>query len=198
MAQKNLDAETTDRLIDKAIEIFSAKGYGATKLTDITNSLSISRGPVYYHFKDKLGLYGAAFDRFETGLRRAHKNVFSSDKPLMEQMEDMIFDFVVHISVFGDNFFFMVDDLPELKEISTRYHTMNWELYEDKLNMVKKAQEQGVLKKSMTPKAIVDYIYLVYFAILEGVNSNILKDYSSEEIREWIHIQFYGLNAKIR
>ncbi|QSX09180.1 TetR/AcrR family transcriptional regulator [Alkalibacter rhizosphaerae] len=197
MTATNLDKETADRLIDKAIEIFSTKGYSATKLTDITDSLSISRGPIYYHFKDKLGLYAAAFDRFEEGLRTIHNRVFSTNKILMDQMEDMIFDFVKHISVFGDNFFFMVDDIKDLEEISKRYHTMNLELYEDKIRLVEEAQKQGQLKPTMTPKKIVDYVYLVYFAILEGINSNILESYSDEEIKEWIRIQFYGLNVRI-
>lgn len=198
MANKNMDKETIDKLIDRAIEIFSTKGYGATKLTDITNSLSISRGPVYYYFKDKYGLYRAAFDRFEEGLRQIHQEVFSTDKPLMIQVEDMIFQFVKHISVFGDNFYFMVDEIPELEEIRARYHTMNQELYEDKFKMVQDAQKKNLLKTTMEPKAILDYIYIVYFAILEGVNSQILSDYTDDEIKNLIHIQFDGLNNRIQ
>jgi len=195
--EKNLDKETIDKLIDKAIEIFSTKGYGATKLTDITNSLSISRGPIYYYFKDKYGLYSAAFDRFEKGLREIHEAVFSTDKPLMDQMEDMIFEFVKHISVFGDNFFFMVDEIIELKEISARYHAMNRELYEDKIRMVEAAQKKGIILSAMTSKLIVDYVYLVYFAILGGFNSVILEGYSEKEIKDSIRMQFEGLNHRI-
>lgn len=196
--EKNLDKETIDRLIDKAIEIFSTKGYGATKLTDITNSLSISRGPIYYYFKDKYGLYSAAFDRFEKGLREIHEAVFSTDKPLMDQMEDMIFEFVKHISVFGDNFFFMVDEISELKEISARYNAMNKELYDDKYKMVEEAQKKGTIKSDMTPKFIVDYVYLVYFAILGGVNSVVLEGYNEKEIKDAIKMQFDGLNDRIK
>ena len=195
--EKNLDKETIDRLIDKAIEIFSTKGYGATKLTDITNSLSISRGPIYYYFKDKYGLYAAAFDRFEKGLREIHEAVFSTDKPLMDQMEDMIYEFVKHISVFGDNFFFMVDEISELKEISARYNAMNRELYDDKYKMVEAAQKDGSISSAMTPKFIVDYVYLVYFAILGGFNSVILEGYSEKEIKDSIRMQFDGLNNRI-
>lgn len=195
--EKNLDKETIDKLIDKAIEIFSTKGYGATKLTDITNSLSISRGPIYYYFKDKYGLYSAAFDRFEKGLREIHEAVFSTDKPIMDQMEDMIFEFVKHISVFGDNFFFMVDEISELKEISARYQAMNRELYEDKIRMVEAAQKKGIILSAMTSKLIVDYVYLVYFAILGGFNSVILEGYSEKEIKDSIRMQFEGLNHRI-
>lgn len=198
MPETSTDKETIDILIERAIEIFSTKGYAATKLTDITNSLSISRGPVYYYFKDKYGLYSAAFNRFEEGLRSIHSSVFATEKSLMQQMEDMIFEFVKHISVFGDNFFFMVDEIPELSEISIRYNAMNLELYEDKIRMVEAAQKEGSLKSTLSSKTIVDYVYLVYFAILGGVNSVILSGYTDEEIRDLIHVQFHGLNSRIR
>jgi len=198
LPETSTDKETIDILIERAIEIFSTKGYAATKLTDITNSLSISRGPVYYYFKDKYGLYSAVFNRFEEGLRSIHSRVFATDKSLMQQMEDMIFEFVKHISVFGDNFFFMVDEIPELSEISIRYNAMNLELYEDKIRMVEAAQKEGSLKSTLSSKTIVDYVYLVYFAILGGVNSVILTGYTDEEIRDLIHVQFHGLNSRIR
>ncbi|MCE5256280.1 MAG: TetR family transcriptional regulator, partial [Spirochaetaceae bacterium] len=41
------DVSLKDELIQKAIEVFSRKGYEATNLTDITDALGISRGPVY-------------------------------------------------------------------------------------------------------------------------------------------------------
>jgi TetR/AcrR family transcriptional repressor of nem operon len=69
-----------NELIKKATDIFSIKGYEATNLTDITNSLGISRGPVYYHFKDKYGLYKAAFERFDSDVREAHAEIITQYK----------------------------------------------------------------------------------------------------------------------
>lgn len=195
--EKKNENVTMDLLIDKSIEIFATKGYSAAKLTDITNSLSISRGPIYYYFKDKYGLYNAAFNRFEGGLRTIHSDVFSKNLPLMEKMEIMIFEFVKHISVFGHHFFFGIEEIPELHDINLRYQTMNREFYEDKLHMVEDAQKLGTMKDTITPKAIVDYVYLVYFAMLEGINSGILHGYTDTQLKGWIHIQFKGLLLEI-
>ncbi len=192
--QKNMNNELIDQIIEKAIEIFSIKGYAATKMTDITSSLSISRGPVYYYFEDKLGLYEAAYNRYEKGVRLIHQEVFSTDKHLMVQMEDLIFRTVKHISKFGDSFYFMVDKIPELSEINIRTLEIYQEFYNDKLKRVQDAQKNGLLKISMEPKAIVDYFHIVYYGIIESMNNKILEGYTDDEIKKMISIQFNGLN----
>lgn len=42
MIYANTDKEIMDEIKKKAIEIFAAKGYAATKISDIADSLSIS------------------------------------------------------------------------------------------------------------------------------------------------------------
>lgn len=184
-----------EKLIAKAIEIFSVKGYEATKLTDITDALGVSRGPVYYHFKDKLGLYVAAYERFEVGLRSIHKSVFSQDKPIMDLMEEMIYEFVKHIAVFGINFFFNINNIEELSEISQKYNSMNAELYWDKIEFVKAAQSRGELRNDFEPKMLVDYIYLVYFGIIDGTNYEILVDYSDSQIKNMVKLLNLGIRT---
>lgn len=44
---------TKDKIIAKAIKLFNKNGFGAVSLFEIANSLSMSRGNLTYHFKDK-------------------------------------------------------------------------------------------------------------------------------------------------
>lgn len=45
--------ETMHRLCGKGLEIFHAKGYYNTRLDDILNELSLSKGAFYHHFRSK-------------------------------------------------------------------------------------------------------------------------------------------------
>ena len=98
MIYANTDKEIMDEIKKKAIEIFAAKGYAATKISDIADSLSISRGPIYYYFQDKFGLYNSAYNHFEEELmkmfneRAAFYSALDSDPSLKENISEKIFD----------------------------------------------------------------------------------------------------------
>ena len=53
-----------DEALDKAILVFSAHGYSATSITDLTSALNLTAGSIYKAFKDKRGLFEAALERY--------------------------------------------------------------------------------------------------------------------------------------
>ncbi|WP_292661789.1 TetR/AcrR family transcriptional regulator [Nitratifractor sp.] len=50
---------TKEKIRQKALEFFSAKGYEGTTLDDIAGACGITKPAIYYHFKDKAALYEA-------------------------------------------------------------------------------------------------------------------------------------------
>jgi AcrR family transcriptional regulator len=182
-----------NELIKKAIEIFSIKGYVATNLTDITDALGISRGPVYYHFKDKYGLYKAAFERFDKDVRESHGRIISQDKHIINFMEDVIYDCAERNTRFGTNFFFGIDTVEELSPIKEQYNRMNADIYQEKIDYVNKAKEKGEVKRSIDPKQIADLIYIIYLGLLNALQIKMLSDYSEGEVRNLIRILLLGI-----
>ena len=70
------DAEATrNKLLDAALEVFHAKGVAGASLTDVAVAASVTRGAIYWHFKDKMDLFGALISRsalpFEAALDSA-------------------------------------------------------------------------------------------------------------------------------
>ena len=58
------DAEATrDRLLDAAEQVFYERGVAGASLADVANRAGLTRGAVYWHFKDKLDLFGAVVQR---------------------------------------------------------------------------------------------------------------------------------------
>jgi AcrR family transcriptional regulator len=45
--------DTRDRILDIALELFTAKGYEKTSLREIAEQLGFSKAAIYYHFKSK-------------------------------------------------------------------------------------------------------------------------------------------------
>lgn len=62
--------ETRHRILEAAVELFEARGYSATRIQDIADMTGLTRGAVYWHFKNKDELYLHIFRMFERRLDR--------------------------------------------------------------------------------------------------------------------------------
>lgn len=65
MARRTKEAaqETRTRLLDVAIDVFHAQGVSRATLADIATAAGLTRGAVYWHFRNKADLFHAMFDR---------------------------------------------------------------------------------------------------------------------------------------
>jgi AcrR family transcriptional regulator len=50
--------------LDKALRVFSERGYHAASISELTEAMELASGSVYKAFKDKRGIFLAAFDRY--------------------------------------------------------------------------------------------------------------------------------------
>ncbi len=55
--------ETRERLLDAAEAVFRQRGVTRTSLAEIATAAGVTRGAVYWHFKDKAALFNAMCDR---------------------------------------------------------------------------------------------------------------------------------------
>ena len=54
---------TRNRLLDAAEHVFAEKGVSRTSLHDIAEAAGVSRGAIYWHFKNKADLFNAMLER---------------------------------------------------------------------------------------------------------------------------------------
>ncbi len=54
---KDEAVETRNQILDAAERVFSERGVSRTSLTDIADAASVTRGAIYWHFKDKADLF---------------------------------------------------------------------------------------------------------------------------------------------
>ncbi len=55
--------ETRNRLLDAAERVFHERGVARTSLAEIAEAAGVTRGAIYWHFKDKADLFEAMMDR---------------------------------------------------------------------------------------------------------------------------------------
>jgi TetR/AcrR family acrAB operon transcriptional repressor len=55
--------ETRERIIDAAEDVFHAQGVSRTSLADVAQAAGVTRGAIYWHFKNKTDLFNAMCER---------------------------------------------------------------------------------------------------------------------------------------
>ncbi len=59
-------SQTTEKkILDAALELFFKKGYSATSISEITNSVGMTKGALYSHFKSKQELLQRLFHEYQ-------------------------------------------------------------------------------------------------------------------------------------
>lgn len=61
-------AVTRQKVLEAALTVFSEKGYTASKLDDVAQAANVTRGAIYWHFKDKADLFNTLVR--EVGMQR--------------------------------------------------------------------------------------------------------------------------------
>lgn len=61
--------ETRDRIIVAAVEVFFVKGISKTSLADIADAANVTRGAIYWHFKNKADLFDAMCQRIRSPIQ---------------------------------------------------------------------------------------------------------------------------------
>lgn len=62
--------QTRQKVIEAALKLFSRNGYSQTTLAMIADEAGYSRGPIYWHFKNKDELYDAVLSYSQTPLQQ--------------------------------------------------------------------------------------------------------------------------------
>ncbi len=64
-------AQTAQRILDSATELFGAHGFADASLDDIARVAGVTRGAVYHHYRNKAGLFEAVAARLQSKIAGA-------------------------------------------------------------------------------------------------------------------------------
>ncbi|MDF1485556.1 TetR family transcriptional regulator [Ramlibacter sp. H39-3-26] len=81
---------TRSRLLDAAESLFHARGVARTSLGDIAQAAGMTRGAIYWHFKDKADLFNAMMERVKLPLENAYHAGQDDDGSPLERMRSVI------------------------------------------------------------------------------------------------------------
>ena len=78
---------TRERILDAAMELFSAKGFHDTKLDEIVAEASASKDSIYFHFPNKEKLFIALVDQFADLIERRAKEAIAGEADSIRRVQ---------------------------------------------------------------------------------------------------------------
>ena len=88
-------------VLDKAVEVFWAKGYEATSVQDLVDAMGIQRGSIYATFGGKHQLFLSALDRYGDMVVKKLLEILESQASAIESIELFFAQLVEHLLTAG-------------------------------------------------------------------------------------------------
>ena len=90
-----------EEVLDKAVEVFWAKGYEATSMQDLVDAMGIQRGSLYATFGNKQQLFLQSLERYGKVVVKQFLDILESKPSAIESIDEFFAQLVEHLLTAG-------------------------------------------------------------------------------------------------
>ena len=174
-------------IMDAAMLLFMEKGYENTTTQDIVNKVNISRGLLYYHFKNKEDILYCLVERYsEKLLRDIHVIVNDDDKTAIEKIRAFIDATIIstdNVSAEGTELQKTVD----LEENRYMLDKLSHKLIEKLTKYFERIINQGISEKVFSvkyPSETAEFLMTAYVFISNNIG---IKASKKEPVKDYLN-----------
>lgn len=192
--------KTRAKIMESALDVFSEKGFSGASLTEISSRVGVTKGALYWHFRNKDDLLLQLVEELCRRGEEDVKNAFRSDNPA-EMMRSYYKEAFEHVAADSRHkkiykIIQKQDELPEEIQKSIRQTMKNY--IESEKAMVeeafRKGQERGSIRKDISPAAAAEVVSSTFHGLGVLHMSGIL----SKEFPQYINILFDAFDKEFR
>ena len=164
MAQKG--TQTRRKIVDKALQLFSVKGYYHTSINDILAATGLTKGGLYGHFASKEDIWYAVYEEAVSIWKGLVFKGIRSDSDPLERVEKFIENDLINYlgaDVFEGGCFF----LNMLVELSGQSASMSRQILRGFVRLsallrswLQEAAREGLLKEALDLKETANFIII--------------------------------------
>lgn len=195
--------QTKNQILDSAVKVFSNKGFNAARLTDIAESAGVTRGAVYWHFRDKSEIFEAVSEKFFGEYLQLIEGVDEKNLTPIQKVEEILWQVLARSQENQNMFKIMRAQVLFFERIGTSIEDAfpNIDAILKKLThqiqkIIANGQTAGELRTDISPAGMAAYIQ----ALIKGLSDIALGKYFAidliENARPMIGILIDGLRKK--
>ena len=174
-------------IMDAAMLLFMEKGYTNTTTQDIVDKVNISRGLLYYHFKNKEDILYCLVERYsEKLLRDIHVIVYDEDKTAIEKVRAFIDATIIstdNVSAEGTELQKTVD----LEENRYMLDKLSHKLVEKLTIYFEKIINQGITEKVFSVKYPLETAEFLMTAYVFASNNISIRYLKKEPVNNYLN-----------
>lgn len=159
MRRTKEEAEITKQnLLNAGLQVFSRKGYAATRVEDIAEQADVTIGAIYHHFGGKSDLYIALVERGDAKTNRLAQQVIAqggTPATILKRLLVRLFQFLEEDSEYRavvELFMNKTETIPELGAISEQSLAGRRQLAHYLANLIEQGVEVGEFRSSFSPE----------------------------------------------
>ncbi len=160
MRKTKEEAEATrEKILDAGLKVFSKKGYVSTTLDDIAREAGVTRGAVYWHFKNgKPELFEVLINERSRGAQEIANGVVAEGGTPLHMLERILTRMMEYLE--EDDEFRAVQELtilrtevvPELEESMKEKFRLQRASIDSFADIIRKGQEAGEIRPDVDPE----------------------------------------------
>ncbi|TMW71152.1 TetR/AcrR family transcriptional regulator [Alteribacter natronophilus] len=174
-----INSEDTKKLIeDRATKLFEIKGYAATSMADIKTETQLSKGTIYYHFKNKEELYLYC-------IKQALNRFINEWEKLMIKEEgatDKLYLWARLCSLEFHNP--LIKTVSEYILSTKKEKSFAIELYKPEMDVLSEIIKDGMHRGEFNPDINVEEVSVILLALISGLFDTALLAFNTQEARE--------------
>ena len=181
MARKTKEEanETRDSILQAAVEVFYSQGVAKGSLEEIAEAAGVTRGAVYWHFKNKMDIFSALYERMHVSVMEGL--ICRLDKDTEDPLQDLI-DFSVEFlkSIGSDGPYQKVFSLFSLK---CDYSGEMAEFLQDQIQKkeyciseMKKSFDLAKVKNLLASNIDTHFLAISFFCYISGISIESLRN----------------------
>lgn len=178
--------KTRQNILDAAFEVFTQKGFTRTRLSDIASAAGVTRGAIYWHFKDKVDLFIALAEDIDTSAEARPEDLHTEHVHCLEDLRDEVMIFLAHFAasdryaVFYEMVNYKTEYTEELDAVLNRQRELQRGVLEKTKAMFARLKSAGSVRCDLDP----NYAALSLVAFVVGLIELWLFDKLSFHITE--------------
>jgi TetR/AcrR family acrAB operon transcriptional repressor len=188
MARKTKEEseKTREKIMNAAFDVFTGKGFMRTTLNDIAQAAGVTRGAIYWHFKDKVDLFMALSDAMESLSGVPPENMTEGQVQSLDDMKREVMNYLAHFeendqyAIFYEMVNFRTEYTDELEPIRMKHRDNQRIILSQVKQMFVHLKSKGQVREDLNP----DYAALSLVAFVVGIIELYLLDRAYFSITE--------------